>query len=87
MFNNKILDNNDEMNLKEFNNQILSLDSNIIDKENKWSKTLEIDIIIFKEFKNNKKILSKSKFRNISKCVLLDSTGKIFEHSHIIFFT
>ena len=37
-FNNIILDNNNESKLKDFNNQLLSIDSNIINKANKCSK-------------------------------------------------
>ena len=67
-FNNIMLDNNNNPNIK-MNNQLLFLDSNIIDKANKCTKASEIDKLVFNVCKNNKELLSKSKMfvRNFEK--------------------
>ena len=52
-FNNIILDDNNGIKLEEINNQLLFLDSNIIDKVNKCTKASEVDKLVFNVCKNN----------------------------------
>ena len=52
-FNYIMLDNNNNLNIEEMNNQLLFLDSNIIDKVNKCTKASEVDKLVFNVCKNN----------------------------------